>query len=525
MTAPLRDDVWGWRSSRTALIGLALVAFAGFCIAPLLFLVAGAFALSGDLRYGDVPLLLDIRQRGLLSTTTVFGLGAAGVSTLVGAPLGFALARVTLPFKPLLRVALAAPALLPTYVVALAWTYLVAPIAGDWAYSVVSAIVVMTVVCYPLSMLATEVALRRVEPRLEEAALLVARRGAVLRRITLPLAAPAICAAALVIFVLAISEFGVPGVLRVRVFTTEVFTAFAALYDVRRATILALPLTAVSLVTAAAAAILIRERTLTTRRGLAVGAPVAFDTWRRPALAIIVCVIVVAVLIPLAVLAVEAQRAASIVRAVQASQRAVINSLGLATIGATMVTAVATFLAYARVRAAHRTGTVADILMIFLFTVPSTVIGVGLIGLWNRAGPLGAFYGTAAMPVVGYLARFIPVATLAIAAAMRSVPVAHEEAAAVSGSGWFRTMTRIVLPQIRTGLLAAWTVSFILAFGEVGTTILVAPAGESTLPIRVYTMIANAPPGHVAALALFQSAVGLCPLMLLGGALASRDRT
>jgi ABC-type spermidine/putrescine transport system permease subunit II len=65
-------------------------------------------------------------------------------------------------------------------------------------------------------------------------------------------------------------------------------------------------------------------------------------------------------------------------------------------------------------------------------------------------------------------------------------------------------------------------VSFILAFGEVGTTILVAPAGESTLPIRVYTMIANAPPGHVAALALFQAAVGLCPLILLGAVLASR---
>ena len=44
-----------------------------------------------------------------------------------------------------------------------------------------------------------------------------------------------IVAAALVIFVLAVSEFGVPGLLRVRVYTTEVFTAFAALYDFSRA--------------------------------------------------------------------------------------------------------------------------------------------------------------------------------------------------------------------------------------------------------------------------------------------------
>ena len=185
--------MWGWRSSRTALIGLALVAFAVFCIAPLVFLVAGAFAaVRGHCGTGTSRCCSTFDSVACYLRPRYSGSALPCVSTLVGAPLGFALARVTLPFKPLLRVALAAPALLPTYVVALAWTYLVAPIAGEWAYSVVSAIVVMTVVCYPLSMLATEVALRRVEPRLEEAALLVASRAAVLRRITLPLAAPAI---------------------------------------------------------------------------------------------------------------------------------------------------------------------------------------------------------------------------------------------------------------------------------------------------------------------------------------------
>ena len=84
-------------------------------------------------------------------------------------------------------------------------------------------------------------------------------------------------------------------------------------------------------------------------------------------------------------------------------------------------------------------------------------------------------------------------------------------------------MSGIGLPQVRRGLLAAWAMSFVLAFGEVGTTILVAPAGDSTLPIRVYTLIANAPPGHVAALALFQAAVGLCPFVLMAFVFARRE--
>ena len=150
-----------------------------------------------------------------------------------------------------------------------------------------------------------------------------------------------------------------------------------------------------------------------------------------------------------------------------------------------------------------------------LFAVPSTVVGIGLIGIWNRTGVFGVLYGTPAMLVLAYLA-LVPVCALAIGATIRTVPESHEEAAATAGAGWMRTMAQIVLPQVRSGLLAAWVVAFVLAFGEVGTSILVAPPGESTLPIRVYTLIANAPPGDAAALAVVQTVVILCPLALLG---------
>jgi hypothetical protein len=159
-------------------------------------------------------------------------------------PLGFGLARLALPFKSGLRFALVAPAVLPPYVIALALSY----VGGTLAATLGGAIVALTIVLYPLAMLATEVAVRQIEPRLEEAAILVATPGRVLKRITWPLVAPSVVSTALVIFVLAISEFSVPGLLRVRVFTTEVFTAFAALYDFGRATMLAAPLLSVSAV-------------------------------------------------------------------------------------------------------------------------------------------------------------------------------------------------------------------------------------------------------------------------------------
>jgi len=525
--------MWGRASSRTVVIGMALVVFVVVCLLPPAYMAMLGLGGSAARGPAHAALLLDGRQRDLLVSSAVLGGGTAILATLFGVPLGMALARTALPGRAAFRLALAAPVLLPPYVVGLAWIYLggsrglIATVAGrdllsGWTYSLPAAVFVLSLVFYPLSMLATEVAMRRIDGRLEEAALLVAPPRRVLWRVTLPLAGPGVLAAALVIFVLAVSEFGVPGLLRVRVYTTEVFTAFAALYDFGRATVLTVPLLLLALVVAAGAAALLGDRLVVSRRG-AGRRPVSFETWRRPAMTAALIMLAVALVVPLAVLVREALGARSIIDVLVGSRDAITNSLVFAAAGATGVVSVAVWIGYARARAQSRLGQLADVLFVVLFALPSTVVGVGLIGLWNRPGPLGAVYGTGAMLLLAYLARLIPVATLVLAASARQVPAAHEEAAAVSGAGWLRTMTRIVLPQIRLGLGAAWVIAFILAFGELGASILVAPPGEATLPIRIYTIIANAPSSQVAALALLQTVVIFVPLGLLALAVSARE--
>ena len=521
--------MWRWPSSRTAVVGIAIGVFVLCCLLPVGYL----FAVSLSRADAYSAIALDARQRSLLANTALLGTGTALLATAIGVPLGIALGRITLPRKALLRLALAAPVLLPPYIAGLALTYVgssqgwLTAVTGSellsvWTYSLPAAVVVLSVVFYPVSMLATEVAMRRIDGRVEEAALMVAPPGRVLRRITLPLAAPSVIAAALMIFVLAVSEFGVPGLLQVRVYTTEVFTAFAALYDFGRAILLTVPLLLLCVIVAAASAALLGERLVATRRTVGIR-PVLFDQWRRSATAGAIGVIAVALVLPVAILIFEALDARSLRVVLAGSGRAIVNSLLLATIGATAVVGVAVWLGYARARAGRRIGQAADILFIVLFAVPSTIVGVGLIGLWNRAGLLGAVYGTDGMLLLGYLARFVPTAALALAASIRYVPTSHEEASAINGARWIRTMGRIVLPQIRLAVAASWVIVFVLAFGELGVSILVAPPGEATLPIRIYTIIANTPPSHVAALALLQTAVIFVPLAVLGAAVSLRE--
>ena len=335
-------------------------------------------------------------------------------------------------------------------------------------------------------------------------------------RITLPLIAPSIAAAALIIFVFALSEFGVPGLLRVRVFTTEVFTAFAALYDFGAATALATPMLVLALFAGIAAKLIIGERLLATRRGVHTGLPLTLGRWRALIVAGLTLVLATLVAFPLLVLALEVGRIERVTTALKASGQAITNSLLLATIGAACIVAIAALLGYARGRARIHFGRLVDLAFIVTFAVPSTVVGVGLIGLWNRPGPLGQIYASSVIIVLAYIARFLPVAALILAASVRQVPASLEEAAEIARASWPRTFARIVLPQIRTGFAAASVVVFIFAFSELGATVLVAPPGESTLPVRVYTLIANTPSSEVAALALMQSGIVLIPLALFG---------
>jgi iron(III) transport system permease protein len=515
--------------SRTIVLTAANITFLLVCALPAIYMFgtsfmskAGGFTLAG---YSGI--IAEPRQRGLLLTSATLGFGSAFLATVLGAPLGILLARGDVPFRRIVRVLLSIPLVIPPYVLALSWILLTGPggvfarivgkdILSSYTYNPFAAALVLGVAFYPIIMLATEAAARRVNGRLEEAGLLVIPHRSVFLRITLRLIAPAVAASALIVFVLSISEFGVPGLLRVRVFTTEVFTAFAALYDFGAATALALPLLVLVLCAALAAKAIIGDQLVGTSRTASQGIRLDFEGLRPMALALISLLLLVCVFLPLTTLILETRGIRQITGAFAQSGTAIQNSLLLSAVGAIAITSLGLLMGYQRAHSNSWPAKLQDVLFILLFAVPSTVIGVGIIGLWNRPGIPAQLYSSNLPVVVAYMARFVPVAALMLSASNRHIPTSSEEAARLAGARWPRVFMRIVIPQMRAGIAAAFVVVFIFVFGELGATVLVAPPGESTLPVRVYTLIANAPASEVAALALIQSAIVLIPMCILG---------
>ena len=155
-----------------------------------------------------------------------------------------------------------------------------------------------------------------------------------------------------------------------------------------------------------------------------------------------------------------------------------------------------------------------DWLTLFLFALPGTVLAVGLISLWNR--PWTNFvYATPLILLLGWTAKYTALTSRIVSARLSLLPPSMEEAARAAGAGWGRTLLFVTVPLAARGILAAWLTAFLFCLRETSLTMMVHPPGMETLPVRIFTLMANGSPELIAALCVILAAAILLPAALL----------
>jgi iron(III) transport system permease protein len=201
------------------------------------------------------------------------------------------------------------------------------------------------------------------------------------------------------------------------------------------------------------------------------------------------------------------------------------RSLVFAFLGASLLTMFGFSCGYLIHHRALRFWRAVDTLTLLLFTLPGTVIGVGLIALWNRPAT-GFVYASAAIVIVAYLAQYTALTSRIMLATLGNVPQSLEEAAQMTGAPWFARILHVVVPAALPGVIAAWLVGFIFCLRDLGASMLVYPPGQDTLPVRIYTLMANGAPNLIAALCVILVSATLISLTILGSLLrATVSRT
>ena len=145
------------------------------------------------------------------------------------------------------------------------------------------------------------------------------------------------------------------------------------------------------------------------------------------------------------------------------------SSLRLGLVSAAVMVLLALALTYFRRRRAMGSKTIFAIAEI-PFVIPGIVLAIGFIAGFSQ--PPLALYGTAAILVLAYVSKFLPIATRFTDNAQGQISNELEEAAYAHGGSPGQAFRRVLLPLMKRGLITAGVLSFVFAFNELSASIL-----------------------------------------------------
>ena len=505
---------------RSALVVIPLAFLGVFFFYPLAVIVARGLAPGGVI---DLSAFGKIAGSPFYLDTLWFTFWQAAVSTLLtvlaALPAAYVFARYTFRGKTLIRALTTIPFVLPTVVVAGAFSALIGP--RGWINDLLKSL--LNVDYAPLDIANTiwiillahvfynfTIVLRIVggfwahlDPQIEAAArVLGANRWRAFREITLPLLRPAILAASLLVFIFDFTSFGVILILggpQFNTIETAIYRKTQITFDLPLATALALVQLACTfammtiytrLQARATVPLDLRPQHLTQRR--------ASTRREKIVIAIVVGSMLILLLSPLAALTAKSLFNASgltldnYLHLATNPRQSVLFVPPLTAIGNSMVFAVGTVtlallvgtLAAYGSMGVRATRWLEPVLMLPL-GASAVTLGFGfLIGLPGlRSSPL-------LMPLAHSLVAF-PFVVRTITPALRSIRAHLREAASVMGASPLRVWREIDLPIVGRALLVGGAFAFSVSMGEFGATAMIARADTPTLPYAIFRYLSQ----------------------------------
>lgn len=536
-------------AARLGLMALPVAFFALFFAWPVAAIVARGLKVDGTWQFGritDVVTQPDIRH--VLWFTTWQALASTALTLLLALPAAYVFARLDFPGKQLLRAVVTVPFVLPTVVAGTAFLALVGrgglldDLWGVRLDTTVWAILLAHVFFNYAVVVRTVGGLwAQLDPRQEEAArMLGASPLGAWRKVTLPALAPAVAAAALMVFLFTFTSFGVVQILGGPTFSTlevEIYRQTSEVFDLSTAAVLTL------LQFVAVGAILAVHAWTVRRRETALRLVDPGVTARRPRgsgqwalLAGVLATVALLLVLPLAVLVQRSLDAPGFgyYRALTnadggtflvAPLHAVWTSLQYAAVAAAVALAIGALAAAALARRdAGRLMRGFDALLMLPLGVSAVTVGFGFLIALDKP-PLDLRQSWILVPLAQALVG-APFVVRTMLPVLRAVDGRLREAAAVLGASPWRVWREVDLPLVRRALLVAAGFAFAVSLGEFGATVFIARPDNPTLPVAVARLLSR--PGDLnygQAMALSTILMVVCAAALLVLERLRTDRT
>jgi len=491
---------------------VVFVLFFVLIIVPIIYTV-GTSLFTGSLLSYNLQ-LIDNKMFILLIKSCIIAFSVAIISTFIGTILGLLLYKTTLRYTSFFKIALLIPLFISPYIFAVAWKdFLFFFFGSAGLFSSSFGVVLVLVFIYtPLSMLIIGTALSNINSNIEDSGFLITKPASVIAKIILPLIKPALITSFVLVFIFSISEFSVPAFFGVKVFTTEIFTQFSAFYNHSLAI-----LQSVILVIICVLLLLAEKKYISNAPFLSVGKKgsssniYSLKNIKLLSLIFVISWFSVSVILPFIILVTQSFKNGTdkFIQAFELLLPTFAGSIGLAFVSALIIVFISFIFAYYSVRSVNKFAIKSlDWILLIVFAIPSTVYGISLIKFYNQ--PMLEFiYSSYAIILIAYIGKFSFVTVKIISNSIMQIPISLEEAAQNVGVSLFKQQQKILIPLIVPTLFIAFTICFIFSFGELGTTIMLYPPGTEIVPIKVFTIMANAPQSLVRSMTLIVFSVTL----------------
>lgn len=357
----------------------------------------------------------------------------------------------------------------------------------------------------PISIGTALIGLESIDSNLIDAARMAREDYDVLKSIVLPLSAPILLTGGAIQFLLSLIDYSVPSLFQVTTYALDIFADFSASNDPGRAFLLSVPLLIITF-----SLIFLLQSPL---RNVALRPPWKSRIWESPPrwpnwlvtlhwLAALLFLI--QILVPLISQISLTGSISGLADTIRAAGDEISSTTWIALIASALSIPAAIPIAQNLLTKSSRWW----FLVTLPLAIPSPLIGIGLITIWNRTATVGV-YGSIAMPIMAAMARFAPLAVLVLLTQLRRTDSALIDAARVLQRSDLHSWQKVRIPLLLPGLLGTMGILSVLTAGELGATLMVAPPGVTTMTMRIYSFLHYGASEAVAGLGLVMSLAAL----------------
>ena len=477
-------------------------------------------------------------MRKALVNSLVTGALSAILAVLVGFIMAFTVTRVNVPLKRLFNLIAIIPVISPPFVSALSIlllfgnngfvTYNLLGIRNFPIYGLRGLLIAQTITFFPVAYLSLKGVLEAINPALEDAAFdLGASRWRVFGKITLPLAAPGIASALLVIFIESLADFGNPLVLAGSNYPTlavQAYLEITGMYNLAGGAALAVILLIPSVTAFILQKYWVSKKSYVTVSGKPTRSTVKSVSGTMQWILFGFCVLVsIIVLVFYGIIFVGAFSQAwgfdysftlrNFRYVWDVGYQTIVDTVTVALVSTPISGILGMFIAFLVVRRNFIGKNLMEFTSMLSFALPGTVVGIGYILAFNTKPLL--LTGTLTILVANFVFRYVPVGIQNGIAALHQIDPGIEEAATDLGANSQTVFRRITLPLISPAFFSGLVFAFVRAMTAISAAIFLVSADWNLMTVQILAQVSSGRLGAAAAFSLILVGIILIAILII----------